>query len=708
MSAVGNAMPLLALDAVAVDTETTALDPKRARVVEIAAVRLLAGRIAGNLRSLVNPGEPIPAETTRIHGIDDAKVAGAPPFGELWPTFSAFVRDSLWVGHALGFDFAVLERECARTGRVWTRPRALDTRLLAEVAEPELADFSMERIAAWLGVDVTDRHSALGDALTAARIFQALVPRLRERGVRTVGEAAQACRTVAGALDAGRRLGWGAGVVTAEPVETEPDFGRIDSFPYRHRIRDIMRRPPEFIAADAPLRDALVTMMQKRISAVYVHANPLQPVRAADSGIVTERDVLRAVVEGGSGVLDTPVNQIASRPLVGVPADAFVYRAVGRMNRLNVRHLAALDHSGRVVGALFVRDLLRLRASEAVSLGDEIEAAGDLHDLAVAWAKLPVVARALIAEGVPGRDIAGAVSQELCALTGAAGRIAEQRMQERGRGAPPCPYALAVLGSGGRGESLLAMDQDNALVFADGAPEGSEDRWFADFAADVADILHAVGVPYCKGGVMAKSASWRGSVATWKARIVDWIGRSRPQDLLAVDIFFDLRPVHGELGLADSLWRSAFDAARGNAAFAKLLADAAGTVEPGLNLFGGIRTDRGRINLKKAGLFGVVSTARVLAICHHVVRRSTPARLAGIEALGIGGKHDLALLGEAQRTFLDLLVAQQVEDLHGGIPPSNAVEIKRLNEDDRQRLHNALSAVSHLDQLTRDLLFAPR
>ncbi len=95
--------------------------------------------------------------------------------------------------------------------------------------------------------------------------------------------------------------------------------------------------------------------------------------------------------------------------------------------------------------------------------------------------------------------------------------IAEQRLREAGLGEPPCPYAVAVLGSAGRGESLLAMDQDNAIVFERGDPGGAEDRYFAALGGHLADILNEVGVPYCKGGVMAKNDAWRGSVATWQA-----------------------------------------------------------------------------------------------------------------------------------------------------------------------------------------------
>jgi CBS domain-containing protein len=212
-------------------------------------------------------------------------------------------------------------------------------------------------------------------------------------------------------------------------------------------------------------------------------------------------------------------------------------------------------------------------------------------------------------------------------------------------------------------------------------------------------------VPYCKGGVMAKNEQWRGSLATWRARIADWIARSNPSDLLSVDIFFDLVGVHGDAALANELWRTAFDAAAGNASFAKLLAEAAGAVEPALTFWGGFSTENGRIDLKKAGLFGIVTTARVLAICHHLLERSTPARLAAIGGLDRGGRPDLDALARAQALFLDLILTQQLADMRGGMPPSNKVAIKRLSRDQRARLRDALHAVGHLDTLMHDLLF---
>src|SRR5438876_5323142 len=225
------ATPLISLDAVAIDTETTSLDPRKAFLVEFAAVRLVGGQIqTAGLRQRMRPPGPIPAAATRIHGIDNAAVSGAPSFAEAWPELAAFVGDNVVIGHALGFDLAVVKRECERAGLVWTVPRALDTRLLAEIAAQDLADYSLDGVAMWLGIDIADRHSALGDAIMAGRIFVAVLPKLRARGIRTLAEAERACRTLSNVLDQQYRAGW-VEAVRIPGGDREPTGPRIDSYP---------------------------------------------------------------------------------------------------------------------------------------------------------------------------------------------------------------------------------------------------------------------------------------------------------------------------------------------------------------------------------------------------------------------------------------------------------------------------------------------
>jgi DNA polymerase-3 subunit epsilon/CBS domain-containing protein len=695
------AIPLLAVDAISIDLETTGLDTKSARIVQVGAVPLSRSRVdrGASLSFLVNPGEPIPEMSTAVHGIRDSDVEQAVSPAEAVRRVLEFAGPRLWIGHSIGFDLAIIRAEMARSGDTFVRPATLDTRMLGEIANPSLPDFSLETLCGWLGMEAANRHDALGDAELTADLFLKLVPYLRARNIRTLAEAESACRRMTEAMDGHHGAGWEAPVADVQRLDAEQMLARIDSYPYRHRIRQTMSPEPKMIDPDATILDAAQAMTAARISSLFLADD------GVGYGIVTERDVMRAIAAGGAAALQDKVGSITARPLVTVPADAFVYRAVGRMDRLKVRHLGVVDETGNLVGALSARDLLRLRASEAINLGDAIDVAASPAELAAVWASLPAVAKSLVDENVDPRDIAGVISRELGAATRRAAQLAEATLLEEGLGPPPQPYAVLVLGSGGRGESLLAMDQDNAIIFAEGEPGSEADAWFARLGELIADNLHIIGVPYCKGGVMAKNALWRGSIKTWRERIEGWVRQSRPEDLMSVDIFFDLRAVHGDAQLAADLMNDAYRLGSEATGFAKLLAAGNAGFSSPLGLFGRFRTDDGRVDLKMGGLFPIVSAARVLAIRHNIVRRATPDRLDGIRALNIGGDADLDRLFRAHRTIIRHILAQQVIDMEAGIPPSNKIEVRRLSRADQIELKDTISWLSGIDDLVRSLMF---
>lgn len=695
--------PLIAIDAVVADTETTGLDTTKARLVEFGALRIDQGLLAADgICIRVNPLEPIPKSATDVHGVDDAAVADAPIFADAWPQILEFMDGRLLIGHTIGFDLAILSRECARVGLPFTPPVALDTRLLAQIANPSLPGYSLETLSSWLGVDPGPRHRALGDAITTGRIFEALARKLRDQGVRTVGEAMRASAALTEVVDQQHRAGW---VEVATRPEAQARSSRVDSFAYRNRAGDIASRPARFLAASDSIQDALAVMMNERISSLFVSPDGSASA-SGDCGIVTERDILRAFAAHGAGAAEETIGSVASRPLETVGEATFLYAAAARMNRRRIRHLAVTDHNGLIVGALSARDLLKSRTSEALALGDEIEAAEDGRTLAAAWAKLPRVSAGLVADDMEGRDLAQVISYEIIGLTARAAAIAAEEMAVAGQGEAPCKYAVLVLGSAGRGESLLALDQDNAIVFERGEAGGPEDKWFEALARRMNELLHEAGVPLCKGGVMAKNPSWRGSLDEWRGRVEAWVERSNPADLLSVDTFFDLCRAYGNLSLANALREDAFDLARGRNAFAKLLVDSAAPMESALGFFGRFKSVEGRIDLKKSGLFRIVCGARALAIRHHILASSTKDRLESVRALKLGGDQDLERLIDAQGLFLTLIARQQVEDIAAGRPATNAIHVGRFSKLERERLVEALQALDSLDTLVKDLLFA--
>lgn len=687
--------PLVALEAVAVDTETTGLDERNARVVQLGAVKLLGGKIlrGGRFDVLINPGIPIPPLSSAIHGIRDTDVAEAAPFSTVWPAFQDFAGGLPLIGYRTGFDVAVLRRECRLAGASWPERPQLCVRVLSRIAAPpSLANTSLENLCAWLGITIEGRHTALGDAIAAAKVWAKLIPLLRKKGIRTVGEAISAGAEMIASETRETSL-LAASETDMPPLSNDQPNLRIDSYPYRHRVSHVMSAPVVFVDQQATIQQAARLLAEQRVSSALIDAE-------GGVGIITERDLLRAFAVLEPSSPEIRVTELMSRPLHTISEDSYLYRAVGRMSRLGVRHLAVTDALGKVVGMITPRSLLRERATEAIILGDEIETARNGAALAVARAKLNTVATSLLAEDVDASAITAIISGEVCALTKRAAEIAERRMKSEGRGNPPVRYAVLVLGSGGRGESVLAPDQDNAIVYERGAPGGPEDVWFAEMAGHMADLLDEAGVPYCKGGVMARNSAWRKSLEDWHATIDGWIRRSRPQDLLNVDIFFDGVAVHGDAALGEELWRHACLQAHGSVVFQKLMTELARDWRSPVGFFGSFRADKGdRTDLKMGGLMPIFTGARVLSIKHDVLARSTSHRLRGAAVAGAMSTDAAETIIAAHQTILAAILGQQLEDARKGVPLSNCVAVGSMSSRHKRRLRQAVKDIDILTDI---------
>jgi DNA polymerase-3 subunit epsilon len=180
----------------AFDTETTGLRPSDGdEIVSIGAVRIVNGRILREetFDHLVDPGRPIPRESTDVHGIDDALVRGHRDIASILPAFGRFAQDTVLVGHNAAFDMKFFQIKERQTG-VKLRMPLLDTILLSSVVHPHHDDHSIEGIARRMGVNIVGRHTALGDAIVTGELFVKLIPLLADRGIRTLGQALEASK----------------------------------------------------------------------------------------------------------------------------------------------------------------------------------------------------------------------------------------------------------------------------------------------------------------------------------------------------------------------------------------------------------------------------------------------------------------------------------------------------------------------------------
>ncbi|QIE42023.1 DNA polymerase III subunit epsilon [Rhodobacteraceae bacterium SC52] len=171
------------------DTETTGLDPKGGdEIVQLAAVRLVNGkRVDGEtLNQFVDPERSIPAASTKVHGITDEMVAGAPTIDVVGARFHRICEHAVLVAHNAPFDMAFFHKQADRIGARFDHP-VFDTVLLSAILFGQGETHTLDALADRFGVVIPeeDRHTALGDTIATAEVFQRMIPMLEARGLDT-------------------------------------------------------------------------------------------------------------------------------------------------------------------------------------------------------------------------------------------------------------------------------------------------------------------------------------------------------------------------------------------------------------------------------------------------------------------------------------------------------------------------------------------
>lgn len=180
---------LRAIPFVVVDVEATAGSPDRGgRILEIAAVRVDRDRIVGEFSSLVDPGLPVPPWISRLTGIDDGMVAGAPPFAEIADRVRREVEGRVFTAHNAPYDWRFLSREMGRARSLLPAGPRLCTLRLARRALPGLERRGLDALARYFDIPVEPRHRALGDARATARVLLRLLEAAERCGVRRWSE----------------------------------------------------------------------------------------------------------------------------------------------------------------------------------------------------------------------------------------------------------------------------------------------------------------------------------------------------------------------------------------------------------------------------------------------------------------------------------------------------------------------------------------
>ena len=188
------------------DLETTGTNLLEDRIIQFAGLRYEPGKHeAQSLDLLINPGIPIPAEVTAIHGFDDAALSGKPTLEEQIDTLEAFLRDADLAGYNIGrFDVPLLMEEFARCGRRFSLQdrKIVDSMTIFHRMEPRNLAGALKF---YCQEELTNAHNAMADVLASAQVLNGQLHKYAAQELNSVEVLAQLSQHE-GQVDAGNRL----------------------------------------------------------------------------------------------------------------------------------------------------------------------------------------------------------------------------------------------------------------------------------------------------------------------------------------------------------------------------------------------------------------------------------------------------------------------------------------------------------------------
>lgn len=160
---------------VSLDLETTGLEPKKDRIIEIGAVKIRDCQIQETYATLVDPQMKIPERITELTGISSQMVEGKPFGQEAVKGFLDFCGELPLLGHNIMFDYSFVKHSAVNMGLDFEK-MGMDTLKLARNLLPDLESKSLQSLRQYYQLPQEEAHRALEDALTTFRLYE----RLRE------------------------------------------------------------------------------------------------------------------------------------------------------------------------------------------------------------------------------------------------------------------------------------------------------------------------------------------------------------------------------------------------------------------------------------------------------------------------------------------------------------------------------------------------
>lgn len=157
---------------VVMDIETTGLDPKKEKIIELGAARIREGKVVDTFSTFVNPGRSLSDRIVELTGITDADLDNAPYIEEIIEDFTKFVGEDVLLGHNIIFDYSFVKKAAINNKLTFEKP-GLDTLRIARRFLADLESRNLGFLCAHYNIEL-EAHRALNDALATHELYQIL------------------------------------------------------------------------------------------------------------------------------------------------------------------------------------------------------------------------------------------------------------------------------------------------------------------------------------------------------------------------------------------------------------------------------------------------------------------------------------------------------------------------------------------------------
>lgn len=449
-------------------------------------------------------------------------------------------------------------------------------------------------------------------------------------------------------------------------------------------IKKLSLKPAIFCNNDDVILEVAKKMSEKNLSFCLVgNSENLE-------GIITDKDLKDKVLAKGENPYEVKAKNIKTYPVETISSDNFVFEAVLKMIKLNVKRLPVIENN-KVIGVIEDRDIFIKQSRNILNFINQIEKENSIENLKEIYLNTQ---EAIANVFNTGKDIE-IIQKYISEINDKLVEKAINLVLENYNNVPD--FAFLVLGSEGRKEQTITTDIDNAIAFAN----KKDKDLILKIGEDINSILLKIGFPRCPGNIMTSNPQWVKSIDDWKAQIENWFSNSYAENIMTSSIFFDFRVVYGNKKLENELRNFIFKEIKSYRNFLVAMAMKSLEIEPPLGFFKDFIVEKSgehkdELDIKKGGIFPITQGIRVLALENHIPDTNTIDRLRKLESKL--GKNLSSELIEAFKFLQTLRLKTQIEKLKLGKLPDNYINPSNLSKMEKDLLKDSFKIIKKFQE----------